>query len=349
MSRVRLRRGFTLIELLVVIAIIAVLIALLLPAVQAAREAARRSQCVNNLKQIGLGVMNYESSNGSFPPGERGCCWGGWTVSILPFIEQTALYNSWNSTGNNSLGGIAAGLDQPFRYAGYANTTVTNSRVSAYVCPSDGNGGQKDGNNGVTYQNYVVNYGNVDQAQSTIVVPIPSMPTTSTAFRGAPFTDIGSPNIDIPTYGVGMAVLTTTKISGIVDGLSNTMMASETLVGPTAQGDLRGYTWWGPATSFTALLTPNSTYLDSMGNGGCGVSSQSMPCFMPGDPAGSGVVNPNSGDMMEYLAARSKHPGGVNAGMCDGSVRFFKNTINYQAWQASSTTMGGEIISADAL
>src|SRR5881227_1150297 len=97
---VQRRRGFTLIELLVVIAIIAVLIALLLPAVQAAREAARRSQCVNNLKQIGLGVMNYESSIGCFPPGEKGCCWGTWNVFILPYIEQSALYNSWNSYGN---------------------------------------------------------------------------------------------------------------------------------------------------------------------------------------------------------------------------------------------------------
>lgn len=88
------RSGFTLIELLVVIAIIAVLIALLLPAVQAAREAARRSQCINNLKQIGLGMHNYESANGSFPPGEKGCCWGTWHVFILGYIEQTTLYNA---------------------------------------------------------------------------------------------------------------------------------------------------------------------------------------------------------------------------------------------------------------
>ena len=345
MSRVRLRRGFTLIELLVVIAIIAVLIALLLPAVQAAREAARRAQCVNNLKQLGLGVMNYESSNGSFPPGERGCCWGNWMVSVLPFIEQTALFNSWNSIGNNSLGSI---VDTPFRYAGYANTTVTNSRISGFVCPSDPMSSQKDPDNGVTYQSYVVNYGNVDQAQSTVAVQIPSMPTTSTVFRGAPFTDIGAPLIDITGYGVGMAVLTTAKISSITDGLSNTMMTSETLGGLTssvaANKDYRGFTWWGPATSFTALLTPNSTYQDSMGNGGCPPSP-----LVPTLPCNPGVVNTVSGDTMEYLAARSKHPGGVNAGMCDGSVRFFKNTINFQTWQASSTTQGGEVISADAL
>ena len=342
MLRLRPRRGFTLIELLVVIAIIAVLIALLLPAVQAAR----RSQCVNNLKQLGLGVMNYESSNGSFPPGERGCCWGNWMVSILPFIEQPALFNSWNSVGNNSPGSTT---DGPFRYAGAANSTVTHSRVSGYICPSDGNAGQIDPGTKVTYQNYVVNYGNVDQAQSTVAVQVPSMPTQSTVFRGGPFTDIGAPLIDITGYGVGMAVLTTTKISGIIDGLSNTMLTSETLCGQTSatNPDYRGFTWWGPATSFTALLTPNSTYQDSMGNGGCGVSTATLPCYMPG--AGVGVINTVSSDMMEYLAARSRHPGGVNVGMCDGSVRFFKNTVNFQAWQASSTTMGGEVISADQL
>src|SRR6267143_242800 len=110
------RRGFTLIELLVVIAIIAVLIALLLPAVQAARDAARRPQCVNNLKQIGLGMMNYESTNGSLPPGEKGCCWGTWGVFILPYIEQTQLYNAWNTYGSNvPSGGVA---DSYLRYAG---------------------------------------------------------------------------------------------------------------------------------------------------------------------------------------------------------------------------------------
>ncbi len=113
MSTLRRRQGFTLIELLVVIAIIAVLIALLLPAVQAAREAARRAQCVNNLKQIGLGVMNYESSNNCFPPGEKGCCWGNWTIFILPYIEQAQLYNAWNTVGTNVAPRHPAAARQP--------------------------------------------------------------------------------------------------------------------------------------------------------------------------------------------------------------------------------------------
>src|ERR1700761_5698705 len=134
-------KGFTLIELLVVISIIAVLIALLLPAVQAAREAARRAQCTNNLKQIGLGMHNYESANGCFPPGEKGCCWGTWCVFVLPYIEQQALYKAWNSYGNNSVSG--GPYDSNFRYIGAFNATVTCTMVNAYCCPTDPNGGTR--------------------------------------------------------------------------------------------------------------------------------------------------------------------------------------------------------------
>src|SRR3954452_3068917 len=95
------RRGFTLIELLVVIAIIAVLISLLLPAVQSAREAMRRSQCSNNLKQIGLAMHNYVSVHDAFTPGWKGCCWGTWLIYAMPYLEQQAMYNSWNFAGNN--------------------------------------------------------------------------------------------------------------------------------------------------------------------------------------------------------------------------------------------------------
>src|SRR5262249_40421609 len=127
------RRGFTLIELLVVIAIIAVLIALLLPAVQSAREAARRAQCVNNLKQIGLGMHNYESAQGSLPPGIRGGIWGTWLVFVLPYVEQQSLYNAWNSDGNNNTTAAAQGIS----YGSAFNITVTASRLNVYTCPSD--------------------------------------------------------------------------------------------------------------------------------------------------------------------------------------------------------------------
>jgi prepilin-type N-terminal cleavage/methylation domain-containing protein/prepilin-type processing-associated H-X9-DG protein len=338
------RSGFTLIELLVVIAIIAVLIALLLPAVQAAREAARRSQCVNNLKQIGLAVMNYESAQGSFPPGEKGCCWGTWGVFILPYIEQNALYNAWNSAGNN-----VTGFDGNWRYAGAFNTTVSYSQVSAYMCPSDPSAGVPRGNPGPRYMNYVVNYGNGDQGQNpqeTFFAQ--SNPNIVVRFNGAPFLDMGSPNIDITGFAAGMVNTSPAKIASITDGLSNTLMASELrIASPFNTNDLRGFFWWGPSASFNTSITPNSTYPDVMGNGGCGsVTPPTNPPCNNGLPFAS---SPVSGAIEVYLGARSYHPGGVNATMCDGSVKFFKNSISLVTWMAVGSSQGGEVISSDSL
>jgi prepilin-type N-terminal cleavage/methylation domain-containing protein/prepilin-type processing-associated H-X9-DG protein len=336
------RRGFTLIELLVVIAIIAVLIALLLPAVQAAREAARRSQCVNNLKQIGLGVMNYESSNGCFTPGEKGCCWGNWTVFVLPYIEQAQLYNAWNTSGNNSAAGIAANLDSNFRYHGATNVTVSNTQIKSYICPSDGQSGVQYGGTSARMHNYVVNYGNGDQSENTGgTFPAPWNTAVSVKFNGAPFTDMGSPNIDIVGYAAGFTVTAPSKIASITDGLSNTVMVSEIRVVNPAS-DLRGFTYWGPSSAFNTTIPPNSTYPDVMGNGGCSGTTGVYP------PCNNGVPD-DQGNTEVYLGARSFHPGGVNAAMCDGSVRFFKNSINPMTWMAVGSSQGGEIISADSL
>jgi prepilin-type N-terminal cleavage/methylation domain-containing protein/prepilin-type processing-associated H-X9-DG protein len=333
------RRAFTLIELLVVIAIIAVLIALLLPAVQAAREAARRAQCTNNLKQIGLAMHNYESANGSFPPGEKGCCWGAWNVFILPYVEQSVLYNAWNTFGSNVPSQGPA--DSYLRYAGAANTTVTNSVVNSYGCPSDPNVYQIwTGISSIKTHSYVVNYGNADQAQNaTYPVPMPQNPKQFVTFLGAPFTDVGSPAIDDTGYATNYANLTVTKIAAVTDGLSNTMMTSEIKI-VLPGSDLRGLFWWGPGASFTGLLTPNSQYQDTMGNGGC-AAPQIAPC-------NTGITNPNGGEPEVYLGARGYHPGGVNVGFCDGSVRFVKNTVSFQTYQALSTTRGGEVISSDS-
>ena len=135
-------KGFTLIELLVVISIIAVLIALLLPAVQSAREAARRAQCVNNLKQIGLGLFNYESANGVFPPGyidyqnnpiftpdlDMGPGWG-WAAMLLPYVEQQPLYNAIN---------FSLGITVASNPASAANSTAVVVTLGVFQCPSDG-------------------------------------------------------------------------------------------------------------------------------------------------------------------------------------------------------------------
>src|SRR3954453_621292 len=200
----RKRRGFTLIELLAVIAIIAVLIALLLPAVQAAREAARRSQCVNNLKQLGLAIANYESSNGSLPPVGTAFQDGvnvndfSMKVRILPFIEQNAIYNTLNQSFF-SLSNTAA-------YSLMQSTAVT-ATVNSFLCPSDGNDPSYTQNGFKTGQS---SYGN-------------NIGTCLT---------LNGLNSDGPAYRIGDSkdgpVVT---LASVTDGTSNTAMWSEWIKG----------------------------------------------------------------------------------------------------------------------
>ena len=194
-------------------------------------------------------------------------------------------------------------------------------------------------NGGTRYHNYAVNYGNGDQAQNPAeTFPAQSNPSIIIKFNGAPFSDIGSPNIDIPSYALGMVVVPTAKIASITDGTSNTLMASELRV-VSPPNDLRGFTWWGPSSAFNTSITPNSPYPDVMGNGGC--AAVSPPC--------NNGLNNSLGNTEVYLGARGYHPGGVNAAMCDGSVRFFKNSISLTTWMAAGSSQGGEIISSDSL
>jgi len=346
MIQPRRKSGFTLIELLVVIAIIAVLIALLLPAVQSAREAARRAQCVNNLKQIGLGMHNYESSNGLLPQGMRGCCWGSWLIPVLPFVEQTALFNSWNASGNNDSSLASYASEGLFRYAGVANITVTSTRVNAYLCPSDGNNTQTVGIEAlgmrVTSQNYVVNFGNITMQQGSIqggsFQPYFLDNGIRYDFLGAPFGDVGAPFADISTGGGQGARNGTVRFSSITDGLSNTMMVSEVLVGQSGPSwDLRGFSHWAYAANFSGFLTPNSSKPDWMQSAGYCLYpyAKNPPCI-----AGT--------DNLVIIAARSNHSGGVNVAFCDGSVKFIKNSVSPPTYQALASTRGGEIVSSDS-
>ena len=326
-------RGFTLIELLVVIAIISALIALLLPAVQAAREAARRARCVNNLKQIGLGMQNYHGANNALPPGIKGCCHGSWQVFLLPWIEQQGLFNAWNGMGSNA--SVGGPYDALLRYSGGANTTVTRTHVSVYKCPSDGNNRTPTSASLITSHNFVVNFGNTNLDQNTPYFGVP--------FLGAPFSDIGSPlpNQNVTLRG-GRAITSTirgtTAFCSITDGLSNTLMTSEVVVGQG--GDPRGFGWWGNGAIFCAWGTPNGSVLDILPSGAYCVPqvASNPPCDTKGQTLTSGLI----------ISARSRHPGGVDAGMCDGSVRFIPNTISLPVWRALATTEGSEVISADA-
>ena len=158
------RRGFTLVELLVVIAIIGILIALLLPAVQAAREAARRSQCANNLKQLGLAMHNYHDTYRKLPIGAFSCCWGTWKVAVLPYIEQQGLFDMY-AEGPKCDDSISN------RYGHAVNLPVTTAEgLTAFYCPSD-QPNSPIGN--IQSHNYVINFGNTNYAQGNLRIGSP--------------------------------------------------------------------------------------------------------------------------------------------------------------------------------
>jgi prepilin-type processing-associated H-X9-DG protein len=344
-----------LIELLVVIAIIAVLIALLLPAVQAAREAARRSQCVNNLKQMSLAMLNYESSGGCFAPmvvyPSPLDSWG-WGpsghLSLLQYMEQAPLWNSYN-VGAVQCNSAGCGLYN-------MNTTVFNTQVPSFLCPSDGP------MRTVSMANYVGNLGG---------------PFQLSGYSG---TFVPTPNRDFNGMtATGLNALTV-KISSILDGTSNTALFSEVLTGyPNASAITAGQNnanlWkrvhFQTPVSNTAATTAGvmavisgckNLPLTTQGMGGVRgdwfyaypyynnyavynhmgpPNSRSCETGLAWDSWGADVWGPS--------APTSNHPGGVNVSMSDGSVRFVKDTVGLPSWWALGTRSGAEVISADTL
>ncbi|MBN9120305.1 MAG: DUF1559 domain-containing protein [Planctomycetes bacterium] len=342
----RLRSAFTLIELLVVIAIIAILIGLLLPAVQKVREAAARMKCSNNLKQISLANMNYESTNGTFLPGisRSGCCWGTWQVPILPYIEQQNIFKIYVGFGGQGYTTLGAAP----RYAGAPNDGVATQRISTFTCPSD----TPTQVGSITNHNYVLNAGNTSLYQSQIPTGCsnPSvLSTTCTAFGGAPFGWYEDP-ATLAAGGDSSPVDYTNgnpasglngrprKITDITDGTSNTLMASEIKQGiQSPGGDYRGFSWWGGSAGFTAYSLPNSNDPDVLTGAGCNDGTGgNPPCTTT-----STTTRPR------MVVARSRHTGGVNASLCDGSVRFVRDTIDIATWRAASTSMGGETLGSN--
>jgi prepilin-type N-terminal cleavage/methylation domain-containing protein/prepilin-type processing-associated H-X9-DG protein len=354
--------GFTLIELLVVIAIIGVLIALLLPAVQSAREAARRAQCTNNLKQIGLAAHNYHQQNNVLPlqsmyPASADVSWGwsyGWPLGLLPFIEQAPAYNAFNfSTG-------MFGNASPSTYFTWPNTTVQYIQIASLLCPSDGT--RKRPANPIAATNYVGNMGGpgVIQWMTGTIVP-----------NGAFISGWG----DAQNFGpVGFEQIT--------DGTSNTGLFSERLVGINggpqvllASSDAKravfnvgsgGAARSGAAgaTQFVAnckALPGTTPSFQSWGSGAYWFASYPWHVTINdynhfGPPNSVACQNPSTeyfGSWLSFVGPShsapptSNHPGGVNLGLADGSVKFVKDTVNLNTWWGLGTRKGGETISAD--
>ncbi len=351
------RRGFTLIELLVVISIIAVLIALLLPAVQSAREAARRAQCANNLKQLGLAMHNYHTIHNSFPLGASKNMsgpaigtyddWTAWSAQaqLLGQMEQTALYNAINfNWGPN-----------PYAPNANVNTTVFGAIVASFLCPSDpyaytsgtnsyfasvgttpGNG--VNGNNGkqssglfAWYFSYGVQQcpdgvsNTVAFAEGMLGVQMNGPEPISSLYRGN--TIIVEQNATTSGSVIDAYTSMATVMADLQTCTKNFTLSSGAIC------SRRGYRWCMGSIGnslFNHLQTPNdSQYL---GNG----------CRLD-----SGCVGHCGPDDSVTVPASSSHPGGVNVTMGDGSVRFIKSSINRMTWWNLGTRNGGEVVGAD--
>ncbi len=351
MSSRRRLPGFTLIELLVVIAIISVLVSLLLPAVQAAREAARRIQCTNNMKQLGLALHNYESVVGALPPSLVLSCaggsvnwFGGWSAQgrVLPFLEQGPVFDAINFAVD---------------YAEPCNTTVSGLSLSAFLCPSEPN----------------------TQPFTTVPDFISLPPDGSLGMKLGVVSYAWCMGDWYVWGGCGGAVQNRSafgpnrsrRLAEFTDGLGQTLMASEvktyqkhlmpgslanvqspaSIPAPDADPytavpeylsctavDVGGHTVWADGsvseTGFTTAWTPNRTILGGPGR------NVDMDIIARDEGAG--------GPTYAAHTARSYHPGGVNALFGDGSVHFIKNSINGRTWRALGTVAGGEVLSADA-
>ena len=313
------RNGFTLIELLVVIAIIAVLIGLLLPAVQKVREAAARIKCQNNLKQLGLAMHNYHDANGTLPDGvnpTRIFEYGTWMVGILPFVEQGQLH--YINYGNEAKNGVTC-------YSA-ANYPVTQAPLTILNCPSDTPAPLSGNYSNLAYHNYVVNFGNTAIAEDSGAGDYPVQDYNGVTYMGAPFVP-GSPQ----------------RLTDIADGTSHTLMLSEFIQGQrTANaGDLRGHTWWGSGTGFQTYLRPNDSNPDVVWP----TPDWCWPYPDPPNPPCTFYSNPLN--PTRTFAARSRHRDGVNAAMCDGSVRFVQNSVDPVVWMALGTSRGSEVVSDD--
>jgi prepilin-type N-terminal cleavage/methylation domain-containing protein len=320
MTKTKFRIGFTLVELLVVIAIIGILVGLLLPAVQAAREAARRMQCSNNLKQMGLALHNYESSYKTFPAGgvtPGGCCGtpsaGNWALFLLPFIEQTNLYNQYNfALFNDSLPGRAPTANP--RPATDVNGPVVETVIATYNCPSDPGAGLLErpaSGNGSDKQYRTSSYRAVSGAGYRGIAWMDSNQTHAwhTQNRGVLFT-VGGFHYDRAATGGAAHGAGQTKIGGITDGTSNTIVIGEyhTITVPRRRS-FWGYTYTSYNQSTVTIGQPHHLIADYT----------RCAALSAGQPGGDNPCKRGWGSM---------HTGVLQWAFGDGSVRAISNNVD---------------------
>jgi prepilin-type N-terminal cleavage/methylation domain-containing protein/prepilin-type processing-associated H-X9-DG protein len=308
------RRGFTLIELLVVILIIAILLALLIPAVQGSREAARRLQCANNLKQIGVALNNYAASTGALPPGWG---WNGFSLyaPLLMHLDQAALYNALNTNVPVSIAN-----DYPPGTPIDANYTAAVTRLDVLVCPSDG---EPSWNSGTT--NYAGNAGRGAQGAPTFA---------------AGLFDSWSPSSSTP-------------LNQVVDGTSNTAAISEWVRGSGlgVSSDFRGNIYHVPETAdfdrFVEACDSSVGVYPHLPNGKrCFWLQTGLTHTLYNH--NQGIGKPSCGNVPDTgsWTAASRHAGGINSLAADGHVSFFKDTMARAVWRGLGTRAGGETVSA---
>ncbi len=322
-------RGFTLLELMVVILIIGILCGLLVPAVASSREAARRAQCVCNLKQLALATANYESTHGVYPYGVGGSAPPGpgrvprWSTQsqLLPQLEQTGLYNAIN------LSGVAWMADPVY---GPPNQTALATKVSSFLCPSDPDWSADPYDLG--HNSY---RGNAGTLPYNLAADSP---------------DGTGRNTGIFWYQSAV------RVAQVTDGTSNTALFSERCLGTAAFTDMRAdFYLIGRNQAACQNLTPGFT------------SRYTVPHELSGQRWGDGalfytrynhILPPNQpscllGGTTDHGCpvvdtASSRHPGGVNLATVDGAVRFIKDSIEPRLWTAVGTIAGGEVISASS-
>ncbi len=322
-------RGFTLVELLVVIAIIGILVGLLLPAVQAAREAARRMQCSNNLKQIGLALHNYHDTNKKFPFGSRGgITWSqagvkdgtNWRISILPFLEQTTVYNRLNWGGS-----FGAGTTAAVAYMG-GNQFLSGFVLPSYRCPSSSLEMFPQSYSTSAASGSFNNQGNgMGIHYVGIMGAAPNFSWTQTGYR-----DCGH------GWSCDQGIMTVNECKGmntVTDGTSNTIIVSEQS-GTVRKADLTSnyYGGWSGARNNATLSSSSCSDLWQTG----------ATCIR--QPPNSQIDDPgNRNPYRNNTTVNSFHPGGIQVVIADGSVQFITDSIDFQIFKALAIRNDGQV------